>query len=183
MKKVMSKNQNAANDDVKVSPGIPDKSKTEAKDAKSIISTVGAKAIAPVEKKKKEEEELGWKTDSGRDFSKYTFNGISGLSKGKVALAICKQYAKDNSKATLATMQNALQSKVIQPRYGVIAEISLARKTTVNKKERYFFKESDIIKIGNQRGVVTTQWSLDTLTPFLKIAKELGYKITATVAK
>jgi len=154
--------------------------KIEDKKNKEITSTVGAKVVAPADKKKKVDEFLGDPTPSGRDFSKYSFNGVSGLSKGKVVLAICKQYVKDNSKTTLVKMQEVFQSKEVQPRYGIIVEISLARKTTVNKTERYFFKEADIIKVGTQKAVVTNQWALFTLTPFLKIAKELGYKVSVT---
>lgn len=176
----------ASNDEdggyVLTSGGLDTQPKTETKENKQPLSTVGAKTVDPAEKKKKEDEELelGPKSQSGRDFSKYSFNGVSGLSKGKVVLAICKQYVKDNPKTTLAKMQEVFQSKEIQPRYGIIVEISLARKTTVNKTERYFFKEADIIKVGNQKAVVTNQWALFTLTPFLKIAKELGYKVTVT---
>lgn len=161
--------------------GLDTQPKTDTKENTQPLSTVGVKAVAAAEKKKNEvDEELGPKTISGRDFSKYSFNGISGLSKGKVVLAICKQYVKDNPKTTLAKIQEVFQSKEIQPRYNVILEINLARKTTVNKTERYFFKEADIIKIGTQKAVVTNQWSLATLTPLLKIAKGLGYKVTVS---
>ena len=160
--------------------------KKEAKENKQVVSTVGAKAVDPVEKKKKEEEdeELGPKTLSGRDFSKYSFNGVSGLSKGRVALAIIKHYVKENPKTTLAKMEELFQSKIIQKRYGIFEELSKAKKHTVNGRERYFFKEADVIKVANQKMVVTSQWSIDNLTQLLSIAKkEVGYKITATVAK
>ena len=129
---------------------------------------------------KEEETDLGPKTPTGRDNSRYTFNGEKNLPKGKLALAICKQYVKDNPKTTLAKMQEVLKSKDIQPRYGVIEEISKAKKHTINNRERFFFKETDVIKVGNQKAVVTNQWALFTLTPLLKIAKEIGYKVSIT---
>jgi hypothetical protein len=149
--------------------------KTEKKADKKEQVKVEAGKIA---EKKQEENDLGPKTTSSRDNSKYSFNGVNGLPKGKLALAICKQYVKDNPKTTLAKMQEVFKSKDIQPRYGIIEEIGKAKKHTVNNRERFFFKDSDAIKVGTQKAVVTNQWALFTLTPMLKIAKELGYKVT-----
>ena len=150
-------------------------------DKREAVKAEAVKVEAPKKEEKNEEEtDLGPKTPSGRDNSRYTFNGEKSLPKGKLALAICKQYVKDNPKTTLAKMQEVLKSKDIQPRYEVIEEISKAKKHTINNRERFFFKEADVIKIGNQKAVVTNQWALFTLTPLLKIAKELGYKVSVT---
>lgn len=151
--------------------------KTDAKEEKKADKKEAEKAEVA---KTEEESDLGPKTPSGRDNSRYTFNGEKNLPKGKLALAICKQYVKDNPKTTLAKMQEVFKSKDIQPRYGVIEEISKAKKHTINNRERFFFKEADVIKVGTQKAVVTNQWALFTLTPLLKIAKELGYKVSVT---
>jgi hypothetical protein len=139
-----------------------------------INSTVDAKASSG---KQKEEDELGPKTFTGRDNSKYSFNGENGLGKSRVVLAVIRQYVKDHPKGSLTKLQEVFDSKTIQPRFGVIEEISKAKTHIKNKRERHFFKESDILKVGDKKCVVTNQWSAEALKPILKIAKDLGYKI------
>jgi hypothetical protein len=130
--------------------------------------------------KKNDDEDLGPKTFTGRNNDKYIFNGEKGLGKSRVVLAVIRQYIKDNPKITLTKLQEAFDSKVIQPRFGVIEEISKAKTHIKNKRERHFFKEADILKVGDKRCVVTNQWSAEALKPILKIAKDLGYKIQVT---
>lgn len=142
------------------------------------IKSVGAK-VADTKEKKKDEDDLGPATPSGRDYSKYDFNGQKGLTKGKLALAIVKKYVEDNPKATLAKMEEVFESKTIQPRYGVLEELTKAKKHTKNNRERYFLKPEEIIKI-TPKAAVTNQWSGDTLKPLLVIAKKLGYKINVS---
>ena len=154
--------------------------KPEAKSEKK-----GEKKEAPVAetkttKKKSGEEDLGPKTFTGRDNSKYDFGEQKGLPKGKLVLALVGQYVKDNPKTTLAKVQEVFDSEKIQPRYGVAEEISKAKKHTKNDRDRYFLKAEDIIKVGNQKAAVTNQWGADSLKPILAIAKNLGYKVTVS---
>jgi hypothetical protein len=129
--------------------------------------------------KKTEEEDLGAPTVTGRDNTKYAFNGQSKLSKGRLVHSVIKKYTESNPKASLTKIEEVFDSKTIQPRFGVIAEHSAAKKMTKNNVDRYFLKPEDILKVGDKKIAVCNQWSADTLKPFLKIAASLGMKIKA----
>ena len=127
-----------------------------------------------------EEEDLGAPSISGRDNSKYDFDGQKALSKGRLVLAVVRKYVEDNPKASLAKVQEVFDSKNIQKRYGVLEEVSKAKKHTKNNRDRYFLKPEDVIKIGNQKAAVTNQWGADSLKPLLAIIKGLGYKVSVS---
>lgn len=130
--------------------------------------------------KKNDDEDLGPKTFTGRNNDKYVFNGEKGLGKSRLVLALVRQYVKDKPKTTLAKLQEVFDSKAIQPRFAVVEEISKAKTHIKNKRERHFFGDSNVIKVGDKKCVVTNQWSAEALKPILKIAKDLGYKIQVT---
>jgi len=148
-------------------------------------SKAGGKDDKKAEKKdapkKSEEEDMGPATKTSRDNRKFDFLEHKALSKGKLALAIIRQYVSDFPKTNLATLQEVFESEKIQKRYGCVEEIGKARKHTVNNRERYFFSEKDLIKLGNQRVVVTNQWGLSTILPLITIAqKKMKYKVTVS---
>ncbi|MGP8214834.1 MAG: hypothetical protein ACLQQ4_04660 [Bacteroidia bacterium] len=160
--------------------GATVESKVESKkiDKKEVVKSE-PKAGKTTEKKK-EEELLGPATVHSRDNSKYDFDGQKALSKGRLVLAVVRKYVEDNPKASLAKVQEVFDSKNIQKRYGVLEEVSKAKKHTKNNRDRYFLKPEDIIKVGNQKAAVTNQWGADSLKPFLAITKTLGYKVSIT---
>jgi hypothetical protein len=130
--------------------------------------------------KKNEDEDLGPKTYTGRDNSKYDFDGQKALSKGRLVLAIVRKYVEDNPKASIAKLQEVFDSQKVQPRYGVVEEVGKAKKHTKNNRDRYFLKPEDIIKVANQKAAVTNQWGADSLKPLLAVAKTLGYKVVVS---
>ena len=165
-KKVAAAEQNAE---------AKDEKKTEKKEAVKAEPKAGKTA----EKKTDEEEGLGPKTFTGRDNTKYSFNGQDKLSKGRLVHSVIKKYTESNPKASLTKLEEVFDSQKIQPRFGVIAEYSAAKKMTKNNVDRYFLKPEDILKAGDKKIAVCNQWSADTLKPFLKIAVSLGMKIKA----
>ncbi len=147
--------------------------------SKKNATTVEPKAATKDDKKTEEEEGLGPKSYTGRDNTKYAFNGQDKLSKGRLVHAVIKKYTESNPKASLTKLEEVFDSQKIQPRFGVIAEHSAAKKMTKNNVDRYFLKPEDILKVGDKKIAVCNQWSADTLKPFLKIAASLGMKIKA----
>ncbi len=145
--------------------------KADAKDDKKTEKKDAAKKI--------EEEDLGAPTVTGRDNTKYAFNGQNKLSKGRLVHSVIKKYTESNPKSSLTKIEEVFDSQKIQPRFGVIAEHSAAKKMTKNNVDRYFLKPEDILKVGDKKIAVCNQWSADTLKPFLKIAASLGMKIKA----
>jgi len=149
--------------------------------SKKNAPTVEPKAATKADKKTEEEEGLGPKSYTGRDNTKYAFNGQDKLSKGRLVHAVIKKYTESNPKASLTKLEEVFDSKTIQPRFGVIAELSVAKGFSKNKVDRFFLKTEDILHVGMKKDkvAVCNQWSADTLKPFLKIAASLGMKIKA----
>ena len=129
--------------------------------------------------KKKEDEDLGPKTFTGRDNSKYRFGELRNLPKGRLVLALVRTYVEKNPKLTLAKLQELFHSEEISPRFGIICELSAAKKFSKNNVDRHFLKPEDIIKIGNQKAAVTNQWTAEGIQKLLKIvsAKPFGFKV------
>ncbi|MGP8216895.1 MAG: hypothetical protein ACLQQ4_15115 [Bacteroidia bacterium] len=130
--------------------------------------------------KKNEEEDLGPKIKTGsRDTTRYSFNGETDLSKGKLVHAVIKKIASDNKKLSIEKIEEMFSG--IQVRFGTIRKLEDARSFSKNKIDRFFLKPEFILEIGakKEKAAICNQWSADTLKPFLKVASSLGMKIKA----
>ena len=143
----------------------------------SRTSTVSSKKSEEVSEKaitEVEEEELRPKS-RGRNTDKFIFKKQA-YSKSRLVLEVMKSFITDHSDYTLEEIQNAWKSDELQKRYGTIVEVSKAKKFCDGGRERHFMK--DVLIIGQKKVVVCNQWSEALLTPFLKLASSLKYKIT-----
>ena len=131
--------------------------------------------------RKKIVEELGPKTFTGRNNDKYRFGEHRNLPKGRLVLAIVRAYVDKNPKVSLTKLQEVFHSDEIQPRFGVIMELSAAKKFSKNKVDRHFVKNAeDIIKLANGTKIaVCNQWTAEGLTQLLKVtaAHPMGFKV------
>jgi len=86
-----------------------------------------------------------------------------------------------NPKVSLTKLQEVFHSDEIQPRFGVIMELSAAKKFSKNKVDRHFVKNAeDIIKLANGTKIaVCNQWTAEGLTQLLKVtaAHPMGFKV------
>lgn len=131
-------------------------------------------------KKKKEETDLGPKTFTGRDNSKYRFGEHRNLPKGRLVLALVRAYVDKNPRVSLSRLQEIFQSKDIQPRFGVLEELKVAKSFTKNSVDRFFLKNEDIIKLGNGTKIaVCSQWMPESIGKILKLAsaQPLGFRV------
>ncbi|HTA27377.1 MAG TPA: hypothetical protein VK809_06300 [Bacteroidia bacterium] len=144
-------------------------------------------ASADTKASKKNDDDLGPKTYTGRDNSKYRFGENRNLPKGRLVIALLKTYIESNSKVSLAKLQELFHSEELQPRYGVVLELSAAKKFSKNKVDRHFVKNpDDILKLGNGTKVaVCNQWTKDGIDKLIKIvsAQPFGYKVKIETAE
>lgn len=122
-------------------------------------------------KKVMEDEAVLPKTGS-RDTSKLKFNGEL-YGKGRLVLAVVKKYIEDNPKTTLAKLKEVFPDE-LQPRYGMLQEVSKAKKISADR-DRYFLKPEDLIKVGDKKIAVCNQFGSHNLP--LKHFKSLGFVI------
>ncbi len=130
------------------------------------------KATKTATAKKVEEDEATLPKTSGRDTSKLKFNGEL-YGKGRLVLAVVKKYVEDNPKTTLTKLKEIFPNE-LQPRYGVVEEVSKAKKISADR-DRFFLKPEDLIKVGDKKIAVCNQFGSHNLP--LKHFKSLGFVI------
>lgn len=110
-----------------------------------------------------------------RDYTKYHFNGKT-YCKRRLVLAVIKEYAKqhpiDDVKDRFDPVKNG--SRVVVKKYSKLSP------TRPDDSKRYFIEANDRVLDCNTKEeyVVDNQWGRgDEFDNFLKVAKNLGYKI------
>jgi hypothetical protein len=126
------------------------------------------KTVKP--EKPKEEDEVILKSE--RNVSKYKFNGEL-LGKGRLVLAVVKKYIEDNPKVTLVKLKEVFPDE-LQPRYGIIREVSIAKKMSEDR-DRYFLKPEELIKVGDKKIAVCNQFGSHNLP--IRHFRTLGFTI------
>ena len=116
------------------------------------------------------------KGTTSRDNSKFTFNGVE-LGKGPLVRAVVAKYVEDHPETTYKQLKEIFADTLMK-RFGVFACETEAKKLSGNKP-RYFLKPEQMIKIKGQKEpiAICNQWTAALTEPFIKAAKELGYKI------
>jgi predicted transcriptional regulator len=109
----------------------------------------------------------------GRDVSTLKFMGQD-LKKGPCVREVVKQFVEDQI-PTLKQLKEAFPDELLK-RFGVWQEEDTA-KSIQGARDRYFWKEEHQIKVKGKVIVVCNQWTSENIKPFLKRARELGYKI------
>lgn len=117
-------------------------------------------------------------TASMKDYTKYIFNNVR-CGKGKLVLAVVKQYVDDNKNITFSELENKFP-KTLQGSLGVFAKID-----DIEDNSRYYVKNQDqiqladgtVIAVCNQWGATKSYNKESNIDRFLDNAKKLGYTI------
>ena len=115
-------------------------------------------------------------TTSGRDATRYVFNGIN-YPKNRLVWAIVNSYAKQNNVSNVSQLKivfpNSLQGK------WVVENCDVARRILGEKEypKRFFTRLHEIIKLQNENVVVSTQWGIGNIDRFVAQAKKLGFDV------
>lgn len=120
------------------------------------------------------------RTTSSRNLSKFSFDGHSNLSKGRLSLAVVQKFVADTD-PTMKDLKAMFPDEIVKP-YGVVrSDIEVLEYSPDPKRKRYFSNNEDIITLRRgkiQKVYVTNQWTSERFLKFLNIAEgRLGYKI------
>lgn len=128
------------------------------------------------DKPKKTADETTPVASTTRDNSKYKFNGEE-YGKGPLVRAVLAKYVEDHPDTTFKQLKEVFPDTLMK-RFGVFASETEAKKLS-GTKPRYFLKPEQMIKIKGQKEpiAICNQWTAALIEPFIKVAKELGYKI------
>lgn len=135
------------------------------------------------EEQVKEESEPGDQTQKetpivkptkGRDNSKYKFNNEE-YGKGPLVRAVVAKYVEDNPSINYDGLKKIFPDELLK-RFGIFQDEKTAKEIG-GRGERYFFKPERTIELVDRTVVVCNQFTFENIQPFLKVAKQLGYKI------
>ncbi len=112
---------------------------------------------------------------SSRDNTQYEFQGQV-YNKRNLVLAVVTQYVQEHPQITLDALKQVFPD-FLHSSFGAVAPIE---KALEKGKKRYFLDERQVLRTGdNQTVAVCNQWGIGNIGPFLDIATQLGYDITA----
>ena len=113
---------------------------------------------------------------TGRDRTRYTFNGAS-YGKGRLVLAVVKKYVEDNPQVTYSELENVFH-KGLQGSSGVFsAEHEAQGIHASGSRKRHFLEPEELVKLNDSIIAVSSQWGTGNIDQLIRKAKELGYAI------
>jgi len=113
----------------------------------------------------------------GRDYSQYIFNGAI-FGKGKLALAIIKEYVSKNPDVTFNELYDVFP-KEVQGSYDVI--VTAEKAFEIHEKsgyKRHYINEDDLVQLSDCTAAVTNQWGSGNIDNMINKAFELGFHIS-----
>lgn len=147
-------------------------------------SKQNGKKVEAAGAKKKEEDDLGEKTFTGRDNTKYRFGEHRNLPKGRLVHLLVKAYVEKNPKTTLTKLREVFHSDELQPRFSIAMEHTEARRNySKGKIDRHFLAPDMLIKIADKKYAICNQWDAERINKLLKIVAGLGFKVKAETAE
>ena len=128
------------------------------------------------EKNEDSKEEIV-KATTTRNNDKYRLNDdTEEYGKGGLVRAVIKLYVEQNPTVTYKQLKEIFPDTLMK-RFGVFEEIAKAKELS-GKRDRYFFKPEQIIKLGDKKQVaICSQWTAGLIGPFIETATKLGFKI------
>lgn len=111
---------------------------------------------------------------SGKDYTKYIFNGNK-YGKNRLVLAVVKDYVNNNPTITYEDLQvvfpNSLQG---------IETFTTETEAKQKKDRRNFIKKNELITLSNATIAVSTQWGIGNIEPFINHCKGMNIDIIKT---
>ncbi len=114
---------------------------------------------------------------SKRDTTKYKFRNLSGLNKGRLALAVVRAYVEER-KPTMEKLEEVFPANIAKP-YGVFKPFKQAKEMNAGKK-RYFDGDDDVITLtqdGNKKVLITNQWTTERTNALIEACSKVNLKV------
>ena len=108
-----------------------------------------------------------------KDTTKYNFKENKNLGKGKLVLAVIKDYVKNNPGISFEELLIVFPPK-FHATYAIVAK---AEEIKEKARVRYFMKDADRIVLSDATVVVCNQWGITNISPFLEVCKKLELEI------
>lgn len=119
-------------------------------------------------------------TNTVKDYSTYQFNGNE-YRKSRLVLAVVKKYVEDKNPISFSDLLDVFPDKLQGTKRGVVKLLCDVpnKDKGIGGQRRYFVDAAEIIKIGSDEIVVSTQWGAGNIDTFIDYAvSTLNYTIT-----
>ena len=111
------------------------------------------------------------------DRTQYHFNE-NVFGKNRLVLAVLKRHVENNPDITFSQLEKSFPKK-LQGTYGCFGAYVQAQQIYASKgRKRHFLDPEDLIELNDERIAVCTEWGINNIGPFIKLALELGHMIT-----
>ena len=118
-----------------------------------------------------------------KDYTKYVLNGHTNepLGKGRLVYEVIKDYLNQNSGIGFAQLKKAFPDSLRNKNHRSAKNHVVEMESSVRQENRFarYFKEPLICTSGAV--VVSSQWGIGNITPFIERAKQMGYTIEEVV--
>lgn len=116
---------------------------------------------------------------SGKDFTKYLFNGER-YGKGRLVLAVVMDYIKNNPSATISELKKKFPDETqydtfMTQRFGVVQTESYVK--SMKWEKRFYIKPEEKIHLADETVLVSKEWGAGNIDKFLAVAEKNGIKI------
>ena len=120
-------------------------------------------------------EEISSAVQGKKDRSKYNFKENKNLGKGKIVLAVIKDYVDAHPGISFEELVIAFPpDKKFHTSYAIIAKVEeIEEKNHV----RYYIKDTDRINLSDTSVAVCNQWGITNIGAFFDVCKKLGIEI------
>ena len=174
--------ENSEGDEVTYSTGIAGPAKELPDDEMDNAETIGDTSLkegasVPAENNQTpvRDEKLPVPKSTGRDSSKFIFDGGQ-HGKGPLVRAVVAKYVEDHKDITYEQLKSVFPDALLK-RFGIFQQEAKAREIA-GKGNRYFTKPGQVITLADCSVVVCNQFTAENIQPFLKTARGLGYEIS-----
>ena len=110
-------------------------------------------------------------TNKGKDYTKYSLNGVGSYGKGRLALEIIRVYVKSNP-VNYNELVNLLPKHLIK----TVEEVNKWKSQTSDTHKRWFDKDI-LISNDGVKFVVSSQHGKDNISRIFELANKFGYEI------
>jgi hypothetical protein len=120
-------------------------------------------------------EEISSAVQGKKDTSKYNFKEHKNLGKGRLVLAVIKDYVDTHPGISFEELVIAFPpNKKFHSTYAIIEKVSdIKEKSNV----RYYMKDADQINLSGTPVAVCNQWGITNIAAFFDLCKKLGIEI------
>jgi hypothetical protein len=144
-------------------------------DVQQIIPLPEAETYQVKIKEQKEERREARK--SSKDYTRYSFNGESGLSKRGIVLNVIHEYIKKNPNVSFGQITTDFPSSIRSKLFIPLEEALEIKQRDSNNLSRHFIGDGETIEVEHRIYAVSNQWGAGNIEQFLEYARKVGFDI------